>query len=123
MPTLHNKYRWEKILWKNQKIVSLWETQLGMTASMRSPMPGEYVEVYVYLTAKIMKQRGKELEIFMTEKLEKGLTQYEERTLLDLKADIFRKRGGEIDSPLLNAMRAFKKEVNRKKDDPQLSLL
>jgi hypothetical protein len=93
-----------------------------MTASMRAPMPGEYVEVYVYLTARLMKRQGKELPDFMAEKLERGLTQYEERTLEDLKSDIYRKRGGEIDTPLLNVMRTFKKEIERKKNEPQLSL-
>ena len=91
-----------------------------MTASMRAPMPGEYVEVYIYLTARLMKRQGKELPDFMAEKLERGLTQYEEYTLKDLKSDIYRKRGGEIDTPLLNVMRAFKKEVERKKDAPSL---
>ena len=94
-----------------------------MTASMRAPMPGEYVEVYIYLTARLMKRQGKELPDFMAEKLERGLTKYEEYTLENIRSDIYRARGGEIDTPLLNAMRAFKKEIERKKDDPQLSLL
>lgn len=93
-----------------------------MTASMRAPMPSEYVEVYVYLTARLMKKQGKELPDFMAEKLEKGLSQYEEHNLNDLKSDIYRKRGGEIDTPLLNVMRTFKNEIERKKNDPQLSL-
>ena len=93
-----------------------------MTASMCVPMPSEYVEVYIFLTARIMRKRGKELPDFMTEKLERGLTQYEEHTLKDLASDIYRKRGGEIDTPLLNVMRTFKKEIERKKDDPQLSM-
>ena len=92
-----------------------------MTASMRAPMPGEYVEVYIYLTARLMKRQGKELPNFMAEKLERGLTQYEEYTLENIKGDIYRARGGEIDTPLLNVMRSFKKEIGRKKDDPQLS--
>ncbi|MCE5249405.1 hypothetical protein LLG96_04210 [bacterium] len=39
-----------------------------MTASMRAPMPGEYAEVYVYLTARLMKRQGTELPDFMAEK-------------------------------------------------------
>ena len=93
-----------------------------MTASMRAPMPGEYVEVYIYLTARLMKKRGTELPGFMAENLERGLTQYEEYTLENIRGDIYRARGGEIDTPLLNVMRAFKKEIERKKDEPQLSL-
>ena len=91
-----------------------------MTASMRAPMPSEYVEVYVYLTARLMKKRGTKLPDFMAEKLEKGLTQYEEHTLNDLKSDIYRKRGGEIDTPLLNVMRTFNQEIERKKDAPAI---
>ena len=93
-----------------------------MTASMRAPMPGKYVEVYTYMTARLMKRQGKELPDFMAEKLERGLTQYEEYTLENIKSDIYRARGGEIDTPLLNVMRSFKKENERKKDDPHLSL-
>jgi len=93
-----------------------------MTASMRAPMPSEYVEVYTYLTARLMKKRGTELPDFMADKLERGLTQYEEYTLENIKGDIYRARGGEIDTPLLNVMRAFKKEIERKKNEPQLSL-
>jgi len=93
-----------------------------MTASMRGPMPSEYVEIYVFLTASLLKRRGQKLEGFMAEKLERGLTQYEEYTLNDLRSDIYRKRGGEIDTPLLNVMREFKKEIEKKENDPQLSL-
>ena len=93
-----------------------------MTASMRAPMPSEYVEIYTYLTAKVMKRQGKELPDFMEEKLERGLTQQEEYDLKELRSMIFDKRGGEIDTPLLNVMRTLRKEIDRKKTDPQLSL-
>ena len=93
-----------------------------MTASMRAPMPSEYVEVYIYLTSRPMKKRGTELPDFMAEKLERGLTTYEEYTLENIRGDIYRARGREIDTPLLNVMRTLKKEMERKKDDPQLSL-
>ncbi len=92
-----------------------------MTASMRGPIPSEYVEIYVFLTARLIQKRGQKLPDFMTEKLERGLTQYEEHTLNDLKSDIYRKRGGEIDTPLLNVMRAFKKEIEKKKDVPAIA--
>jgi hypothetical protein len=93
-----------------------------MTASMRAPMPGEYVEIYTYLTARLMKRQGKELPDFMTEKLERGLTRQEEYELNELRYMIYNKRGGEIDTPLLNAMRTLRKEIDRKETDPQLSL-
>ena len=93
-----------------------------MTASLRAPMPSEYVEVYVYLTASLMKKRDKEIPDFMTEKLEHGLTRYEQQTLEDIKSKIYTARGGEINTPLLNFMRTFKKEIEREKNEPQLSL-
>ena len=93
-----------------------------MTASMRAPMPSEYVEIYVYLTACLMKRQGKELTDFMTEKLKRGLTRQEEYDLKELRSMIFDKRGGEIDTPLLNAMRTLRKEIDKKETDPQLSL-
>jgi len=91
-----------------------------MTASMRAPMPSEYVEIYTFLTAKVMKRQGKELPDFMAEKLERGLTQQEEYELKELRSMLFDKRGGEIDTPLLNVMRSFKKEIERKKDAPAI---
>ena len=93
-----------------------------MTASMRAPMPSEYVEIYTYLTARLMKRQGKELPDFMAEKLERGLTRQEEYDLKELRSMIFDKRGGEIDTPLLNVMRTLRKEIDRKETDPQLSL-
>ena len=60
---------------------------------------------------------------FLAGKLERGLTQQEEYDLKELRSMIFDKRGGEIDTPLLNVMRAFRKEIDKKKDDPQLSRL
>ena len=59
---------------------------------------------------------------FMTEKLERELTSQEEYDLKELRFTIFDKRGGEIDTPLLNAMRTLRKEIDRKETDPQLSL-
>jgi hypothetical protein len=94
-----------------------------MTASLRAPMHHEYAEVYIYLTGKLVQKQGRKIEGFMTEKLERGLTRDEERVLQDLRHSIYRARGGEIDTPLLSAMRELKKEINRRKDDPQLSLI
>ena len=109
----------------NPEVIKIGDTEIIaylMTASMRAPMPSEYVEIYVYLTAKVMKRQGKELPDYMEEKLERGLTQQEEYDFKELRSMIFDKRGGEIDTPLLNAMRTLKKDIGRKKTDPQLSL-
>ncbi len=93
-----------------------------MTASMRAPIPHEYAVIYIFLAARLMKKRGRVVLDFMEEKLEKGLTQCEEQKLQNLRNDIYHKRGGDIDTPLLNAMRTFKQEIDSKADNPQLSL-
>ena len=94
-----------------------------MTASLRAPLSHEYAEIYVYLTAKVLEKNGRVIEDFMTEKLEHGLTRDEERLFEELKGNIYRARGGEIDTPLLSAMRDLKKSIMRRKDNPQLSLI
>lgn len=84
------------------------------TAGWRQPLDHYQTEVYIYLTAKLMDKRGnKELPDFMGEKLKKGLSQDEDRELNSLRSMIYRKRGGEINHPLLNAMRGLKKEVEK----------
>ena len=93
-----------------------------MTASLRAPLIHEDAEIYFYLTAKLMQRKGKELEDFMQAKLEKGLSDDENRQLKHLKTEIFRKRGGDIESPLLKVLRELKKSVAERKPDPQLNL-
>ena len=80
-----------------------------MTASLRQPLSREHTEIYVYLTAKLMKKRDKEVtEEIMNKKLEQGLTDYETQELKKLKQMLYEKRGGDIDNPLLNMLRSFK---------------
>ena len=93
-----------------------------MTASLRAPMLSEYVEIYVYLGARIMKRKEKELTPEMAEKLERGLTTSEEYELKQLRRDIYHARGGDIDTPLLNALRTFKTKLDKEANDPQLRL-
>ncbi|MBI4444308.1 MAG: hypothetical protein HY645_00245 [Acidobacteria bacterium] len=88
------------------------------TASLTSPMPHNLNQIYFWLGAKLMKQRGMELADFMEEKLEAGLTADEERELAELKRELFRKRGGEISHPLLDVLREFKKGQRRNASAP-----
>ena len=84
-----------------------------MTAALRAPLTHEYTEIYVYLTAKLVQDReGFKLDKDFLEKLDKGLTEWEEQELQQLKSDIYRKRGGEVSNPLLDTMRDFKKAVD-----------
>ena len=84
-----------------------------MTAAMRAPMTHEYTEIYVYVTAELMQKRGMDLEPFpfLKEKLDKGLTDWEQRELEELKSSIYRKRGGKVNHPVLDALRDLKKEI------------
>jgi len=84
-----------------------------MPATMRSPIPSEYVNIYLYLTGKLLLKKGKNLPDDLKEQVERGLTRYEEGCLRDLRHDIYRARGGEIDNPLLNAMRDWRKRLSR----------
>jgi len=86
-----------------------------MTSSLRAPLRYEYTEIYIYLTAKVMQKRDTQLEPLFKEKLDKGLTDWEQRELDELKSDIYSKRGGEVNHPLLNIMRDFKKAVPTQK--------
>ena len=79
------------------------------TLSMTVPMGYELNQVYVYLSSKLMKKRGRKLEPFMEEKLKQGLTQDEERELRQLKQMIYSKRGGDINHPLFEALKRLKK--------------
>lgn len=80
------------------------------TASLRAPIGHTLTEIYLYLFTKIMtKRKTKVPDDIRKEKL----TPYEERELEDLRAMIYRCRGGEINHPILNAMRELKKRCDR----------
>lgn len=81
-----------------------------MTASLRAPLPHTLAEIYFYLTTKVMERRGKTVpnDIRKTE-----LSRNEERELQELKYTIYQKRGGDIQHPLLEVMRIFKKNLSK----------
>lgn len=81
------------------------------TASLGAPLSHEYTNIYLYLSSQLMKKRGKDIP----EEIKQGeLTNYEKHCLEELKAHIYRRRGGEINHPLLNVMRDLKKEAKKK---------
>jgi len=84
------------------------------TEALTQPLDNEKTNIYLYLTAKVMKRR-RELPDFLKEALERGLTEYEQYELQNLKHSIYIQRGGEIKNPLLDAMRELKKEIDRGK--------
>lgn len=79
------------------------------TASLRAPLSSEMVNIYVYLTAQLMARRTKELSPDFQQAVSRGLTEWEQKLLDDLRRDIYDKRGGEIRSPLLDMLKAFKR--------------
>ena len=85
-----------------------------MPASMRAPMYYEYVNIYLHLAGKLVLGSGRELPEELMEHVDRGLGPDEERTLKELRQQIYRSRGGDIDHPLLNALRDFKKSASRR---------
>ena len=87
-----------------------------MTTALQAPISREYTNIYMFLLAKLTKRRNKEMPGFLKESLKRGLIGDEERELRELQDMIYHKRGGEIQHPILNFMRKFKKEVDRKEE-------
>ena len=86
-------------------VVYLW------TASLYAPMPHNVNQIYFYLSARLMKRRDtKNIPDFLTAKLKEGLNSDQKRELKELRNMIYDKRGGDIDTPLLNIMRQFHKD-------------
>lgn len=84
-----------------------------MTASFKAPLNYHYSEIFVFLTAQLMKRRGKFLDDIMEKKLKDGLTRQEKQELEELRQEIYHARGGDIDHPLFNALRSFKKRCDK----------
>ena len=82
------------------------------TACMRSPVSHEFGEIYIYLAGKVMMkiQRIKEEDLpdCMKEKQKQGLTEDEKSELNILKQFLYKSRGGEIKTPLLDILRKMK---------------
>ncbi len=76
-----------------------------MTASLLTPLPSELTEIYTFLTAKMMSKKGKNMDQFLQDKLERGLSEYERTELERLRNTIYKQRGGDISHPLLDVLR------------------
>lgn len=84
------------------------------TANLKGPVSHEFGQIYIYLTGKLM-QKSKtlsdnELPDFIQKKVKEGLDEDEKYELQRLKHDLYRKRGGEINSPILNILRGLSKK-------------
>ncbi len=91
------------------------------TANLHGPVSHEFGQIYIYLIGKIMKRvkglSDKELPDFCREKLEKGLVDDEKRQLEELKYDLYRKRGGKINHPVLDILRELGKKKRKNGKD------
>lgn len=76
-----------------------------MTASLLTPLPSELTEIYTFLMAKMMSRKGRDMDKFLQDKLERGLSEYEKVKLEDLRNMIYKRRGGYISCPLLDVLR------------------
>ena len=76
-----------------------------MTTSLRQPLSSDHTEIYMFLTTKLMKGKNKDVP---TDIQKDNLTEWQERKLDELRSMIYDKRGGEINHPILNLMRAIK---------------
>lgn len=81
------------------------------TLALRQPLSSEETAIYEYLLTKVAGRNGQEVP---AELKREELTDYERRELEDYREKIYRRRGGDIDHPLLNAMRALKRGIDRR---------
>lgn len=93
------------------------------TASLAQPLDSKQANIFVYISAQLMERRGMNLDPGCKEAIERGLNSGEERELEQLKRMIYDKRGGDIDDPVLNMMRAFKISCDKEMSDPQKKLM
>ena len=94
-------------------------------ATMAHPMDRDYSDIYLYLTTKLMLRTKRvtreNLPDIFREIFQKGLTDYQESLLRELRQKIFKARGGEISHPVFDALKEVFKEAKEKvKKDKKL---
>lgn len=111
---LLEEVKFERLLYSFASLMKGGKTQVGdaeiavylYTLSLRQPLSHEDANIYFYLCTKLLEKKGAKVpEDIRKEKLD----DYEKGLLEELREEIYRKRGGEIKSPLLNALRQLKK--------------
>ena len=83
-----------------------------MTASFRAPMDRDFVDIYLFLTGRLMK-KVKNVDMPSDMKIDK-LTDYQESELKDLKYHIWKGRGGKFKHPVIEMLEQVKKECGVK---------
>ena len=91
------------------------------TASLKYPLGYHLTRIYQWVLGKVARKslnrtssKGQKLPDFVEQILKEGLDPEEERELNDLRETLYRKRGGEIRSPLFDALKALKKKALKK---------
>ena len=110
---LLEEVKFERLLYSFASLMKGGKTQVGdaevavylYTLSLRQPLSYEYANIYFYLCTQLFKRRGKEIP---AELRKRELEDYEKNLLDQLREEIYKARGGEIDHPLLNALREVK---------------
>ena len=84
-----------------------------MTASLVAPMSRDYTEIYLYISARLMTKKGMMTEEQALETAgeiwKRGLDEYQRGLLNDLKYQLYRKRGGDIQHPLISLLKELQK--------------
>ena len=83
------------------------------TLNLSRPVSHDTGNIYIYLSSKLCKKQGTELMDFMQKKLDAGLSSDEERELTKLRRDLYRARGGKIESPLFEVLKQFNKKTKK----------
>ena len=87
-----------------------------MPASLSSPFDHDMTQIYLHLSGKVLKRANrvnelpKDLEV-------KELTDSQQRTLNDLKRQIYQSRGGRVRHPLLDVMSQFAGEAGSRETE------
>ena len=78
------------------------------TLALRVPLTERFTRIYLYLCTILMERREKEVpKDIRVRKLNKD----DERELKELKNDLYKKRGGEIQHPLFEALKSLQKQT------------
>ena len=76
------------------------------TLSLRQPMTEQNTRIYLYLCTKLMEKQGKKVP---EEIRVRKLNEYDNGQLKELKRDLYKKRGGEIQHPLIEMLKNLQK--------------
>ena len=75
------------------------------TLGLKVPLTEQYTRIYLYLCTTLMEKQGKKVP---EEIKVKELDEYDSGQLKKLKRDLYKKRGGEIQHPLIEMLKNFK---------------